>query len=233
MDVIVANLPYLLRGLRITLVLAVAGLAGSLLLGTVLAVLRMSPWRWVARTTGLYIDVMRMIPLIMVMFWIFFLIPILSGHPVLPMTAAISALIVFNASYMAEIIRAGIQSVSTGLSEAARSSGLSYVQCMTHVVLPLAFKNMLPAMVSRFVTLFMATSLAYTIGVTEFFRAANEINFRVFRPYDIFAFVALVYFVFCYALSLLGQWLAHRLRSGEATRRDATVLAVQVESRMP
>ena len=215
MNVIVANLPYMLRGLELTFLLAVLSLIGSFVFGTVLAALRLAPWPWLRWIAGLYVDTMRMIPLIMVMFWIFFLIPIITGYPVAPLIAATWALIAFNASYMAEIIRAGIQAVPGGIPEAARASGLNYRQCMLHIVLPLAFKSMLPAIVNRFITIFMATSLAYTIGVTEFFRAASEVNFRVFKPFELYAFVAVVYFVFCYGLSLFGRFLGARLSRGD------------------
>lgn len=215
MDIVLRNLPYMLRGLQLTVLLAVVGLAGSFAVGTLLAMLRMSPWRALRWPAAVYIDVVRMVPLVMVIFWVFFLIPKLSGQPVTPVSAALIALVGFNASYMAEVIRAGIQTVPFGLVEAARSSGLSYVQAMSRIVLPIAFKNMLPAIVSRFIALFMGTSLAYIIGVTEFFRAANDINNRVFRPYEIYTFVAIVYFVFCYALSLLGRSLERRLAFGQ------------------
>jgi len=215
MDVIVANLPYLLRGLELTVFLSLVGLVGSSIFGTLLALFRMSPRWWLRWPAGIYVDLMRMVPLIMVIFWIFFLFPILLGHAVAPVLAASAALIVFNSSYMAEVIRAGIQSVPRGLSEAGRSSGLSYVQCMGHVVLPVALKHMLPALVSRLIALLMGTSLAYIIGVTEFFRAANDINNRVFRPYDIYIFVAIVYFGLCYSLSFLGRRLERRLSAGE------------------
>lgn len=222
MDVILKNLPYLLRGLELTLLLAALSLAGSFAAGILLAVMRLSPRWWIRWPAVLYIDVVQMIPLIMMIFWVFFLIPILTGRPVTPTAAALAALIAFTASYMAEVIRAGIQSVPRGLSEAARGSGLSHAQCLTHIVLPLALKHMLPALVSRFIALYMGTSLAYIIGVTEFFRAANDINNRVFRPYALYGFVAVVYFVSCYALSLLGQWLEHRLAHGERRQAEAT-----------
>jgi len=138
----------------------------------------------------------------------------LTGTTVPPVFAAGVALIAFNSSYMAEVIRAGIESVPRGLVEAARGSGLSYLQCMGHIILPVALKNMLPALVSRLIALLMGTSLAYIIGVTEFFRAANDINNRVFRPYEIYIFVAVVYFVLCYSLSLVGRYIERRL-SGE------------------
>ena len=217
MDVVIANLPYMLRGLELTVLLSVVGLVGSSVVGAALAMLRMSPWWWLRWPAILYVDVMRMIPLIMVIFWIFFLFPILTGHAVAPVFAAGAALIAFNSSYMAEVIRAGIESVPRGFVEAARSSGMSYLQCMGHVVFPVALKHMLPALVSRLIALLMGTSLAYIIGVTEFFRAANDINNRVYRPYDIYIFVAFVYFVLCYTLSLLGRHLERRLAASERT----------------
>jgi polar amino acid transport system permease protein len=146
------------------------------------------------------------------------------------MKAALVALIVFNTSYMAEVIRAGIQSVPRAQMEAARASGLTYVQAMRFVILPQAIKNMVPALVNRFVALFMGTSLAYIIGVTEFFRAANNVNNRVYRSYEIYGFVAIVYFLCCYSLSLLSQLLERRLaradggRSTPATARPARSL---------
>ena len=157
MDVILRNLPYMMRGLELTIVLSLVSLAGSFVGGTLLALLRMSPWWWLRWPAIAYIDVVRMIPLVMVIFWVFFLIPIVTGQPVTPIVAALTALIGFNSSYMAEVIRAGIQTVPTGLVEAARSSGLSHAQTTARIVLPIAFKNMLPAIVSRFIALFMGT----------------------------------------------------------------------------
>ena len=212
------NAPYMLDGLATTIVLAFVSLLGSLVAGTFLALLRLSPWWWLRWLAVIYVDVLRMVPLIMVIFWFFFLIPILTGSPVGAITAAVAALVAFNASYMAEVIRAGIQSVPRGLIEAARCSGLNYRQCMWHIVLPIAVRNILPALVSRLVALVMGTSLVYIIGVTEFFRAATNINNRIFRPYEIFIFVALVYFVLCYALSVFGGFLEKRLSRGELGR---------------
>ncbi len=215
MNTILVNLPYMLRGLQLTILLSVVGLVGSSAVGAVLAMLRLSQWWWLRWPAIAYIDIMRMIPLIMVIFWIFFLFPILLGTSVSPVLAAGAALIAFNASYMAEVIRAGIESVPRGLLEASRSSGMSYLQSMGHVILPIALKHMLPALVSRLIALLMGTSLAYIIGVTEFFRAANDINNRVYRPYAIYVFVAVVYFALCFSLSVFGRFLERRLSASE------------------
>lgn len=122
----------------------------------------------------IYIDLLRMVPLIMVIFRLFFLIPILTGSPVGATTAALAALLAFNASYMAEVNPAGIQSVPCHLVEAARCRGQRYRQCIWHIVLPIAMRNILPAPVSQMVALDMGASLVYVIGVREFFRAATK-----------------------------------------------------------
>lgn len=224
MDVILRNLPHMMRGLELTIILSLASLAGSLVGGTFLALLRMSPSWWLRWPAIIYIDVVRMIPLIMVIFWVFFLLPLVTDQPFTPIVAVLVALIGFNSSYMAEVIRAGIQTVPTGLVEAARCSGLNHVQTTARIVLPIAFKNMLPALVNRFVALVLGTSLAYVIGATEFFRAANDINNRVFRPYEIYTFVALVYFVLCFGLSLLGRSLERRLSRGQRLITDHSTI---------
>jgi His/Glu/Gln/Arg/opine family amino acid ABC transporter permease subunit len=208
--VIVENLPYMLSGLQLTVILSLVSMAGSFVGGAAFAMLRLSPWWWLRWPAILYIDVVRTVPLIMVIFWAFFLMPVLTGHATTPVKAALFALILFNTSYMAEVIRAGIQSIPKGQVEASRAIGLTYLQGMRHVVLPQALRNMSPALVSRFIALFMGTSLVYIIGVTEFFRAANNVNNRVYRSYEIFGFVAIVYFVCCYALSLASTALERR-----------------------
>lgn len=210
-SVIPANLPYMMQGLALTIALAVSGMAASLVTGTLFAMMRISKIKAIRIPAAIFIDVMRTIPLLMVMFWFFFLIPILTGQPVSALLAAFVALVAFNTSYMAEVIRSGLQSVQKTQAEAAYSSGLSYLQAMRYVILPQAFRNMLPAIINRLVALFMGTSLAYIIGVTEFFRAANNVNNRVYQSYVIYSFVAIVYFICCYSLSLLGRYLERRL----------------------
>jgi His/Glu/Gln/Arg/opine family amino acid ABC transporter permease subunit len=206
-----SNLRYLLDGLGLTIALAALSFVGCLVVGTCLALLRLSPWWWLRWPVGVYIDVLRMVPLIMVIFWFFFLLPIVIGRPVGAFVAGLAGLIAFHSTYIAEVIRAGIHSVPHGLVEASRCSGMRYRHCLWHIVLPIATRNMLPALVNRFVSLFMGTSLVYVIGVTDFFRAATNVNMKAFRPYEVYIFVALVYFVFCYSLSRVGALLERRL----------------------
>lgn len=224
LHVIVENLPYMLTGLQLTVILSLVSMAGSFVGGAAFAMLRLSPWWWLRWPAILYIDIVRTVPLIMVIFWAFFLLPVLTGHVTTPITAALFALILFNTSYMAEVIRAGIQSIPKGQVEASRAIGLTYLQAMRHVVLPQALRNMSPALVNRFIALFMGTSLVYIIGVTEFFRAANNVNNRVYRSYEIFGFVAIVYFVCCYALSLASKALERRFAVPDGTGHDARTL---------
>lgn len=210
-DVIIDHLPYLMGGFTLTVYIAVASIAGSLVTGIVFAICRLSPFWWIRWPAAIYIDALRTIPILMFIFWFFFLLTILAGRPVEPWLTAICALIAFNTSYMAEVIRSGIQSVPRTQMEAGRSSGLSYLNTMRYIILPQALLYMLPAIVSRFIALFMGTSLAYIIGVTEFFRAANNVNNKVFESFTIYSFVAVVYFISCYCLSLLSRYLERRL----------------------
>jgi polar amino acid transport system permease protein len=156
---------------------------------------------------------------------------VLTGHATTPVKAALFALVLFNTSYMAEVIRAGIQSIPKGQVEASRAIGLTYLQAMRHVVLPQALRHMSPALVSRFIALFMGTSLVYIIGVTEFFRAANNVNNRVYRSYEIYGFVALVYFVCCYALSLASTALERRFAVPDGGGQDTRAIALTAGGR--
>ncbi len=229
--VIVENVPYMLTGLQLTVILSVVSMVGSFAGGAVFAMLRLSPWWWLRWPAILYIDIVRTVPLIMVIFWAFFLMPVLTGHATTPVKAALFALVLFNTSYMAEVIRAGIQSIPKGQVEASRAIGLTYLQAMRHVVLPQALRHMSPALVSRFIALFMGTSLVYIIGVTEFFRAANNVNNRVYRSYEIYGFVALVYFVCCYALSLASTALERRFAVPDGGGQDTRAIALTAGGR--
>src|SRR5439155_13710600 len=158
----------------------------SLALGIVLALLRRSAFPPLRAGATLYIELLRSTPLLMVIFWCYFLLPLLTGRSLEPLAAGIIAMVAFQSAYVAEIVRAGIGSVKAGQLEAALALGLSYRAAMWRVVLPQAFRNMLPALVARFVALLKSTSLLYVIGVVEFFRAATIVNSREFRPMEIF-----------------------------------------------
>ena len=209
--IIVRNWPVLLSGFINTLKLAVLAIAASFVLGVVAGALRLSRSPYLHYPAVLYIEIIRGVPLIMVIFWFYFLAPILAGRPLDNFTSALIAFIVFEAAYLAEIVRAGIQSVPLGQVQAAISTGLTHPQAMRHVILPQAIRNMIPALVTRFIVLFMDTSLAYIIGYRELTRVARIIAEREFRAFEVYTFIAIVYFVCTYAMSLVAQRLERRL----------------------
>jgi His/Glu/Gln/Arg/opine family amino acid ABC transporter permease subunit len=209
--IIVRNWPVLLSGFINTLKLAVLAIGASFLLGVVAGALRLSRSPYLHYPAVLYIEVIRGVPLIMVIFWFYFLAPILAGRPLDDFTSALIAFIVFEAAYLAEIVRAGIQSVPLGQVQAAISTGLTHPQAMRHVILPQAIRNMIPALVTRFIVLFMDTSLAYIIGYRELTRVARIIAEREFRAFEVYTFIAIVYFVCTYAMSLVAQRVERRL----------------------
>ena len=209
--IIVRNWPVLLSGFVNTLKLAVLAIGASFVLGVVAGALRLSRSPYLHYPAVLYIEIIRGVPLIMVIFWFYFLAPILAGRPLDNFTSALIAFIVFEAAYLAEIVRAGIQSVPLGQVQAAISTGLTHPQAMRHVILPQAIRNMIPALVTRFIVLFMDTSLAYIIGYRELTRVARIIAEREFRAFEVYTFIAIVYFVCTYAMSLLAGRLERRL----------------------
>ncbi|MBI4271981.1 MAG: amino acid ABC transporter permease [Candidatus Rokubacteria bacterium] len=208
---------FFLRAFGETLTLAVAAFGTSFGLGVLLAVGRLAGrpyWRYPALLT---IELFRALPLLMVVFWFYFMFPALVGIHPSPYVSGILALTVCNAAYFAEIIAAGIIAIPRGQREAALSTGLSFVQTILYVILPQALRHMIPPLLGQFVYLFKSTSFVYIIGVVEFFRAATIVNNREFRSFEIFTFVALVYLVCCWLLSSASLLLERRL--GRATPR--------------
>ena len=200
-SVIVHNMPLFLKGFRVTMELTFLTLIGGLIFGTPLAVARSSRSyiaRWVSTAI---IEVVRGTPILMLIFWVYFLLPRLIGTSIGAYVAGLIALISFSAAYSAEIIRAGIQSVDPGNLEAGRASGLNWYQIARYIVLPQAFSNMKPALMSQAVMVYKTTSLIFIIGVVDFFRAATIVNNREFKSFEIFTFVALVYFIPCTVIS--------------------------------
>ena len=156
----------------------------------------------------------------MVIFWFYFLAPVLLGHTLPEAESALMALIVFTSAYIAEIVRAGVQSLPKGQMEAARGTGLSHTQAMIHVILPQALFNMIPSFVNQFVSLTKDTSLAFIIGVGELTKAATQINNRTLTaPTEIFITIALLYFVICFCLTEFSRFLERRINRYQARRR--------------
>jgi len=201
-----------LGGVGLTLYLAAVSLVLSFLGGLILGLLSISrnrPVRWAS--VGI-IQTIRGTPLLMVIFWMFFLLPSLFGGGMPASWTVITALTLFTSSYMSEIVRAGIMGIPKGQTEAAVSTGLSHRQTMIHIILPQALRNMIPSFVNQFVSMIKDTSLAFIVGVAELTQIATQINNRTMLfPTEIFMFIAVVYFVICFAFTELSRWLERRL----------------------
>lgn len=206
-----------LGGLAITLLLASCALVLALPVGIILGLARLSPWRLLRwPITGL-IYVVRGTPLLMVIFWAYFFLPEITHVKTGQFGTMLIALVAFDGVYLAEIIRAGIQGVPTGQTEAARSLGLPYAQAMRSVILPQAVRHMLPSLVNQFVSTVKETSLGYIIGLAEISFIASQVNNLEFdRPTEIYLVLGLTYFVICFSLSRSAFWLERRLARKEA-----------------
>ena len=228
-DVVVKNFDYLLigaypkgplGGLAMSILLALGGIFGAFWLGLGVGLARIARSRRLRWPAMVYIEIIRGTPLLMVVFWFYFLAPVLLGHTLPEAESALVALIVFTSAYIAEIVRAGVQSLPKGQMEAARGSGLSHFQAMTHIILPQALYNMIPSFVNQFVSLTKDTSLAFIIGVGELTKAATQINNRTLTaPTEIFLTVALLYFVICFCLTELSRRLERRIHRFQARTR--------------
>lgn len=219
-EVIRRSLPYLfLEGMRFTLTLTAFATIGGLVLGTLLAMARLAGGRALAAVAGGYVNLMRSLPLVLVIFWFYFLVPYLgqwltgASRPV-AVGAFASCLItftLFEAAYFAEIMRAGIGSVGRGQAGAAYAVGLNYWQAMSYVILPQAFRNMLPVLLTQTIILFQDTSLVYVLSITDFLGAASKVAQRDGRLVEMYVFAAVVYFLISFAASRLVKRLQARV----------------------
>ena len=216
--VVAGSLPYLWKGFQYTLQLTVTSALGGLVFGTLLALARLASWRPLSMAAAGYVNLMRSIPLVLVIFWFFFLVPLIAqgitGAERPPQIGAertaLITFILFEAAYFCEIMRAGIQSIPRGQVWASYALGLDYWQTMGNVVLPQAFRNMIPVLLTQTIILFQDTSLVYVISATDFVGAAAKIAQRDSRLVEMYLFVAIVYFVLCYGLSLLVKALQRK-----------------------
>ena len=197
-----------------TLRLAIPAIVLGTVLGMLIGLARLSQSRWISGAAKLYIEFFRGVPLVMVIFWFWFIIPTLAGKSLPEYAVALTAFVIFEAAYLAEIVRAGIQSVPRGQVEAATATGLSKNQLMRYVIMPQALRNMIPALLTQFIVLLKDTSLASIIGYVDLTKAAQIVNNREIRPFELYLFVAIVYWLCSYAMSRY----ASRLESRLATR---------------
>jgi len=210
-----------LGGMALSIVLALGGIFGAFWLGLLFGLMRMSKnpvIRWIAIV---YIEIVRGTPILMMIFWFYFLAPVLLGHSLPEAQSSLAAFIVFTGAYVAEIVRAGVMGLPKGQMEAARSSGLSHYQAMAYVILPQALRNMIPSFVNQFVSLTKDTSLASIIGVNELTNTASQVNNRVLvAPTEIFLTILVLYFFICYVLTSFSRKL-ERAMSRYQARSDA------------
>jgi glutamate/aspartate transport system permease protein len=217
-DVIGRTWPYLLSGLQYTLQLTATATVGGVVFGTLLAMARLSRFRLLAWSAAAYVNLMRSIPLLLVIFWFYFLVPVIlqsitgSEWPVQlgADRSAYITFIMFEAAYFCEIMRAGIQSIAKGQVNAAYALGLTYAQSMRLIVLPQALRNMLPILLTQTIVLFQDVSLVSLLNVTDFVGAAVKIAQRDSRVVEMYLFVAIVYFVLSFALSMMARQLQKR-----------------------
>ncbi|MGH8808089.1 MAG: amino acid ABC transporter permease [Noviherbaspirillum sp.] len=218
-DVITRTWPYLLTGLQYTLQLTAVAAAGGTFFGTLLAMARLSSFKPLATAAAGYVNLMRSIPLLLVIFWFYFLVPVVlqaitgSERPIQlgADRSAYITFIMFEAAYFCEIMRAGIQSISKGQVNAGYALGLTYRQSMQLVILPQAFRNMLPILLTQTIVLFQDVSLVSLLNVTDFVGASVKIAQRDGRVVEMYTFVAIVYFALCYTLSTLVKRLQKRI----------------------
>jgi len=217
--VVSSALPFLWKGFQYTVQLTAIAALGGLFFGTLLAMARLASNKWLALPAAGYVNLMRSIPLVLVIFWFFFLMPLVfqaitgAERPVQigAERTAIITFIMFEAAYFCEIMRAGIQSIPKGQVNSAYALGLNYWQAMRLVILPQAFRNMIPVLLTQTIILFQDTSLVYVISATDFVGAASKIAQRDGRLVEMYLFVAAVYFVLCYALSYLVKRLQKKI----------------------
>ncbi len=202
---------FVLKGLIFSVQLTLVAMIGGIALGTVLALMRLSGKKWLVMPSAFYVNTLRSIPLVMVILWFFLLIPLMIGKP---MGAELSAMItftVFEAAYFSEIMRAGIQSVPKGQVYAGYAVGMNYRQTMQLVVLPQAFRNMLPVLLTQTIILFQDTSLVYAIGAYDLLKGFEVAGKNFNRPIETYLVAAVVYFVICFSLAMLVRRLQKKI----------------------
>jgi glutamate/aspartate transport system permease protein len=202
---------YIAKGFFFSLQLTVVAMLGGIMLGTILALMRLSSKSWLVIPAAAYVNTMRSIPLVMVILWFFLLIPLLTGRPLGAEMSAIITFTLFEAAYFSEIMRAGIQSIPKGQVAAGYALGMTYGQTMREIVLPQAFRNMLPVLLTQTIILFQDTSLVYAIGAYDLLKGFEIAGKNFNRPVETYLVAAAIYFIICFSLSMLVKVLQQRI----------------------
>lgn len=210
-DVVWRNLGFLLSGVELTVLVTAAALTSGSVVGLFIALARMSPRRWLLLPAIGYIELFRNTPALIQLMWMYYCLPLLTGLEMSAVASATLALAVNGSAYIAEIIRGGIQGVDRGQVEAARTLGMSHAQTMRKIVLPQAFRRMIPPFVNESVSILKFSSLVSVLGVADLTYQAQVLSTTTFRPIEIFTFIALVYLVLCSALAYVARRLELRM----------------------
>jgi len=202
---------FVMTGLAFSVQLTLVAMFGGILLGTLLALMRLSGLKLLELPARIYVDGLRSIPLVMVILWVYLLMPLILGRPIGKELSAFVTFTIFEAAYYSEIMRAGIQSIPRGQVQAGQAMGLTYGQNMRHVILPQAFRNMLPVLLTQTIVLFQDTSLVYAIGAYDLLHGFETLGKNYGRSVETYLAAALVYFVICFSLSTVVKRLQRKI----------------------
>ena len=202
----------ILTGLIFSIKLTLISMVLGIILGTLLAMMRLSKYKFLSSFALAYVTIIRSIPLVMVILWVFLLIPLFIGRSLGTEYSAIITFTLFEAAFYSEIMRAGIQSVKRDQANAGYALGMNYFQCMGYIVLPQAFRNMLPVLLTQTIVLFQDTSLVYAIGAFDLLKGFSIISKNFNRPVEAYILATIVYFIICFSLSYLVKRIQNKVR---------------------
>ena len=202
---------FILKGLWFSITLTIVATLGGIFFGTILALMRLSGKKWLDMPAAIYVNGMRSIPLVMVILWFFLLVPFIIGRPIGAEYSAFITFIAFEAAYFSEIMRAGIQSIPRGQVYAGQAMGMTYGQNMKLVILPQAFRNMLPVLLTQTIILFQDTSLVYAIGAYDLLKGFETAGKNFGRPIEMYLTAAVLYFIICFSLSYVVKQLHKKI----------------------
>ena len=202
---------FIAKGFFYSIQLTLVAMIGGIVIGTLLALMRLSGKPWLVMPAAAYVNTLRSIPLVMVILWFYLLIPLFIGRPIGKELSAIITFTIFEAAYYSEIMRAGIQSIARGQVFAGQAMGLSYAQNMRYIILPQAFRNMLPVLLTQTIVPFQDTSLVYAIGAYDLLHGFEVAGKNHGRPVEAYLAAAVVYFVICFTLSTVVKRLQKKI----------------------
>lgn len=201
-------------GLGLTLILAITGLVCAFPLAVTCGIARTSPIRWISTPAALVVHTIRGLPVLMLIFWAYFIVPLMIGTTISGTTTVICALVAYETAFLGEVVKAGIQAIPQGQVEASRSLGMGYFRTLREVVLPQALFNMIPSILNQLISLIKNTSLAYIISVNELTYSAYQVNGQLLtKPFQVYFLLALIYFALCYSLSSLVGVAERRIKN--------------------